>query len=149
MWFECEKIISLTDRTVYKSTYPSALLTNFKSDTGYAQGLSENNVELYSDVAVYNMDTISSMKFGCFNEVIGIKAGSTIYLFGVWFYMAKIYENGIYREITNEDLPQMPENIEATPTVEERLFALESAVVDLAMQTMEVSNNDWVYQNTV
>ena len=56
--------------------------------------------------------------------------------------MAKIYENGIYREITNEDLPQKPESIEATPTLEERLFALESAVVDLAIQTMEVSNND-------
>ena len=83
LWFECEKIISLTDRTVYKSTYPSALLMNFISDTGNAQGLSGNNVELCSDVAVSIIDTISSMKFGCFNSNNLIKAGSTIYLFGV------------------------------------------------------------------
>ena len=56
--------------------------------------------------------------------------------------MAKVYENGVCREMTNEDLLQVSENAETTPTVEERLFALESAVVDLAMQTMGVDTND-------
>ena len=55
--------------------------------------------------------------------------------------MAKIYDNGIYREITEKDLLQ-DTNVETTPTVEERLFAIESAIVDLAIQTMEVPNND-------
>lgn len=56
--------------------------------------------------------------------------------------MAKVYENGVCREMTNEDLLQLPEETNAIPTVEERLFALESAVVDLAMQTMGVDTND-------
>ena len=81
-WLESETIISLTDRKVYKSTYPSKLLLNFSSKTGMAQGLSENNVALNSDIAVQPYG-ILSVNFGCPNTNNLIKAGSTIYLFGV------------------------------------------------------------------
>ena len=82
-WLESETIISLTDRKVYKSTYPSKLLLNFSSNTGMAQGMSDNNVALNSDIAVQPKYNISNVGFGCFNANNLIKAGSTIYLFGV------------------------------------------------------------------
>lgn len=83
LWFEGEKIISLPDRTVYKSTYPSTLLGNFNADTGMAQGLSANNAELYSDLCVVNADKVQKITFGCFNSNNLMKSGSKIYLFGV------------------------------------------------------------------
>ena len=83
LWFECEKIISFTDRTVYKSTYPSTLLGNFNANTGMAQGLSANNVAAISDLSVVNFADISKIGFGCFNSNNLIKTGSTVYLFGV------------------------------------------------------------------
>ena len=83
LWFECEKIISFTDRTVYKSTYPSTLLGNFNADTGIAQGLNANNTALYSDLCVVNADKVQKITFGCFNSNNLMKSGSKIYLFGV------------------------------------------------------------------
>lgn len=53
--------------------------------------------------------------------------------------MAKIYDNGIYREITEKDLLQT--DVETTPTLEERLYALESAIADLSLQTMGVDTD--------
>ena len=83
LWLECEKIISLADRSVYKSTYPSTLLGNFNADTGMAQGLNANNSPLYSDLSVVNTDKIQKITFGCFNSNNLMKSGSKIYLFGV------------------------------------------------------------------
>lgn len=54
--------------------------------------------------------------------------------------MAKMYDNGIYREITEKDLLQAT-NVETTPTLEERLYALENAVADLSLQTMGVDTD--------
>lgn len=83
LWIECEKVISLTDIMVCKSTYPSTLLGNFNKDTGFAQGLSANNTAMYSDLCVVNAGTVQKVTFGCFNNSNLMKSGSKIYLFGV------------------------------------------------------------------
>ena len=81
-WIELEKILSLPDRTVYKSLYPVNMLGNFLANTGMAQGLSSNNVSVNSDLCVSRITDFVNMQLGCFNENNLIKAGSKIYLFG-------------------------------------------------------------------
>ena len=81
-WIELEKILSLPDRTVYKSLYPVNMLGNFLANTGMAQGLSSNNVSVNSDLCVSRITDFVNMQLGCFNEDNLIKAGSKIYLFG-------------------------------------------------------------------
>ncbi len=82
-WFESEKIITLSDREVYKSTYPSTLLGNFSASTEFAQGLSPNNTAVYSDLSVLAIETLEKIAFGSFNSSNLMKAGSKIYLFGI------------------------------------------------------------------
>ena len=82
-WFESEKIISLPNCEVYRSTYPSILLGNFNADTGMAQGLNANNTEVYSDLCMTPIGGIKKITFGNFNDGNLMKSGSKIYLFGV------------------------------------------------------------------
>ena len=82
-WLESENIITLSDKAVFKSTYTSALLTNF-TETGSGQGLGGNNVALNSDLSVVgNINNIQNISFGSFNSNNLMKAGSTLYLFGI------------------------------------------------------------------
>jgi hypothetical protein len=56
--------------------------------------------------------------------------------------MARICENGIYRDMTAEELNVPTPEIPETPITDtHRISALESAVADLAMMIMEVSSN--------
>lgn len=80
-WFESEKIVSFSNRTVFRSLYPATLLNNFTVE-GFAQGLAGNNVATNSDLSVFAGNLIENIKFGCFNANNKIKAGSTVYLFG-------------------------------------------------------------------
>ena len=81
-WAESEKIIENFDMSVFKSTYPSNLLTNFTAD-GFAQGLSGNNSDSRTDLSVIKNGGINNIKFGCSNGNNLMKTGSKIYLFGV------------------------------------------------------------------
>lgn len=82
-WLESENVITLSDKAVFKSTYPSALLTNF-TESGTGQGLGGNNVALNSDLSVVgNINNIQNISFGSFNSNNLMKAGSTLYLFGI------------------------------------------------------------------
>ena len=58
----------------------------------------------------------------------------------------RIYEDGIYRDLTEEEINAFEEtstndtNVE--PTVEERIYSLESAISDLAIMLMGGMDND-------
>ncbi len=82
-WFESEKIMTLDDRAVYKSVYPSTLLGNFDADTDMAQGLAANNVALLSDLSVSTNTIIKNARFGFPNYNNFMKSGSKVYLFGI------------------------------------------------------------------
>lgn len=82
-WLESENIITLSDKAVFKSTYPSTLLTNF-TGAGTGQGLGGNNVAINSDLSVVgNINNIQNISFGSFNSNNIMKSGSTLYLFGI------------------------------------------------------------------
>ena len=81
-WLESERIVESTDMSVFKSIYPSNMLTNLAND-GMAQGLSGNNADCRTDLSIVRNGIISSVKFGCANANNMIKSGSKIYLFGV------------------------------------------------------------------
>ena len=59
--------------------------------------------------------------------------------------MKKILRNGVVIELTDEEFekqhptPEISETI--APSIEERVAALESAIVDLALNNTEVVNN--------
>ena len=59
--------------------------------------------------------------------------------------MKKILRNGVIIELTDEEfekqypVPEISETI--APSIEERVAALESAIVDLALNSTEVVNN--------
>lgn len=57
--------------------------------------------------------------------------------------MARICENGTYRDMTAEELEnEFVATPEISPTDADRISALESAVTDLAMMLVGVINND-------
>ena len=82
-WVDFEKVISLPDRTIYKSSYPVGVLTNFIADTELAQGLAGNNVAANSDICVSKNTDFNTIQFGSANDSNLIKAGSKVYLFGI------------------------------------------------------------------
>lgn len=82
-WIDFEKLLSLPDRTIYKSNYPINMLTNFVADTELAQGLAGNNVAVNSDLCVSNNTELNTIQFGCANDNNLIKTGSKVYLFGI------------------------------------------------------------------
>ncbi len=81
-WLESERIIALPDKAVFKSIYPSAMLSNFTESSSFAQGLVNNNVAANCDISVMPNCVIESVRFGCGNTNNSIKAGSHIYIFG-------------------------------------------------------------------
>lgn len=82
-WMDFEKVFSLPDRTIYKSSYPVNMLLNFSADTELAQGLVANNVAVNSDLSVSNNADFNTIQFGCANDNNLIKSGSKVYLFGI------------------------------------------------------------------
>lgn len=82
-WMDFEKVFTLPDKTIYKSSYPVNVLTNFVDDTELAQGLAGNNVAVNSDLCISNNADFNVIQFGCANDGNLIKSGSKVYLFGI------------------------------------------------------------------
>lgn len=85
-WLEAENFLRTDENSGIKSTYSATLLQQFEN--GIAQGLSENNVAVNSDISFKKRHKnyphpMSEIIFGVHNETIKMKSGSRFILLGI------------------------------------------------------------------
>lgn len=85
-WLEAENFLRTATNCGIKSTYSAALLQQFSN--GLAQGLSNNNVDVNSDLSLQSVSTahpatISEVIFGIHDKSIKFKSGSRFILLGI------------------------------------------------------------------
>lgn len=85
-WLEAENFLRTDENSGIKSTYSATLLQQFAN--GIAQGLSENNVAVNSDISFQKRHKnyphpMSEIIFGVHNGTIKMKSGSRFILLGI------------------------------------------------------------------
>lgn len=85
-WLEAENFLRTNADSGIKSTYSATLPQQFSN--GHAQGLTDNNVAVYSDISFQKIDPrhphpMSEVAFGVHNGTIKMKSGSRFILFGI------------------------------------------------------------------
>lgn len=85
-WLEAENFLRTTKESGIKSTYSNTLLQDFSN--GHAQGLTNNNVAVYSDISFQKTNPnyphpMSKIDFGVHRGGIKMKSGSRFILFGI------------------------------------------------------------------
>ena len=85
-WLEAENFLRTDENSGIKSTYSATLLQQFAN--GIAQGLSENNVAVNSDISFQKRNKnyphpMSEIIFGVHNGTIKMKSGSRFILLGI------------------------------------------------------------------
>lgn len=86
LWLEAENFLRTNENSGIKSTYSATLLQQFTN--GLAQGLSGNNVAVYSDISFQKRHQnyphpISEIIFGVHDRTIKMKSGSRFILLGI------------------------------------------------------------------
>lgn len=85
-WLEAENFLRTDENIGIKSTYSATLLQQFTN--GFAQGLSENNVAVNSDISFQKRHknyphSMSEIIFGVHDQTIKMKSGSRFILLGI------------------------------------------------------------------
>lgn len=86
LWLEAENFLRTNENSGIKSTYSATLLQQFSN--GIAQGLSENNVAVNSDISFQKRHPnyphpMSEIIFGVHDRTIKMKSGSRFILLGI------------------------------------------------------------------
>lgn len=85
-WLEAENFLCTSENSGFKSTYSATLLQQFSN--GLAQGLSENNVAVNSDISFQKRrpnypHPMSEIKFGVHSGTQKMKSGSRFIILGI------------------------------------------------------------------
>lgn len=85
-WLEAENFLRTSENSGFKSTYSATLLQQFSN--GLAQGLSENNVAVNSDISFQKRHPnyphpMSEIKFGVHSGTQKMKLGSRFIILGI------------------------------------------------------------------
>ena len=85
-WLEAENFLRTSENSGIKSTYSATFPQQFSN--GHAQGLTDNNVAVYSDISFQKMKPnyphpMSKVAFGVHSGTIKMKSGSRFILLGI------------------------------------------------------------------